>query len=251
MLLLLAAAIAVANWGSPTRDSLQFELQKQLIQLLLLGALGALVRIFIDSIREQAATRNRQIEYEKDVDNRQIEYEKDIVTSLLSRLDRIYRQLKLSRQRLGFGQIYDETASREMWKVRNLGDDLEQLTRDVQLHDDTIGGLEGLADKVGTLDKYVGACWTEYKSSHADVSPSSPLPFGERLSKFVAEPRPPQGDFQNFDYTYRDARTQLARLLIPGPGRVVGATDAGSNSAENAHSQPAAPRPPSLPSTPG
>jgi hypothetical protein len=37
-----------------------------------------------------------------------------------------------------------------MWNVRNLGDDLEQLTRDVELHDKSIGGLGGL-DYSGSL----------------------------------------------------------------------------------------------------
>jgi hypothetical protein len=138
------------------------------------------------------------------------ETESKLLASLLERLDSIYRRVKETRQRLGLLHNYGEKASLEMWNMRAEMEHLEQLAKDIELHKHTIPGLEDIHSNVRTMDAYVGECWKEYKKSPTGRDGN----FEDRVSKFVADAVPDEGDFQDFGGSYQQARWRLVELLI-------------------------------------
>jgi ABC-type transport system involved in cytochrome bd biosynthesis fused ATPase/permease subunit len=83
VVVILALAVIAGTVRSLANGSIAFELRKYVIQLLLIVALGAVVASVAESLkqRREAADHERQ-------------YAVDTLTSLLDRLDRIYRAVK-------------------------------------------------------------------------------------------------------------------------------------------------------------
>jgi hypothetical protein len=195
-------AFLVSQWGSPDKDSVDFELRKQLIQFLVIIALGAIVTFLVEYIRRRAEQRARKRQYEIDV-----------ASSFLERLDSIYRRVKNSRQRLGFIGPHVEIRKlrKEMWRMRAEMEDLEQLDKDIEVQVEAIRGLVAVRDEVKIMDGYVGERWKEYRKNHDVAGEESPS-FGDKLSSFVADSA--QGDFSTLGSSYHKARRVLVEMLI-------------------------------------
>jgi hypothetical protein len=206
-------AFIVSHWRPPDKDSLDFELRKQLIQFLVIVGLGAIVAFLVESIRIQAEQRAQGRQDEAERRERERQYEIDVASSFLERLDAIYRRVKNSRQLLGFLGPHAEARKvrKEMWRMRAEMEDLEQLDKDIEVHDKAIRGLVVVRNEVKIMDRYVGERWKEYRSIH-DVTEEESPSFGDKLSSFVADPA--QGDFSTFDSSYHKARRVLVEMLI-------------------------------------
>jgi hypothetical protein len=204
VILLVSAAIGLAVWELPA-DNLPVEVRQPLIQFLLVVALGAVVTFLVDYLRTRAEQRAGDRKYRTDT-----------IRSLLERLDSIYRRVKHTRQRLGIKPGHRPDNEDEMWRLREEQEDLEQLGKDIEVHETMFEGLDSARSRVEAMDDYLGKCWVEYRTkSRGEVHGSQT--FGPRLSMFVESPKSGNSDFPQFSDGYHKARKILIQLLIPAP----------------------------------
>jgi hypothetical protein len=94
------------------------------------------------------------------------------------------------------------------------GGDLEQLAKDIEVHQRIFRGLNLVLEHVKAMDRYLGGIWKEYRTEFQDAQGSYGS-FGERLRMFDESSGTRKSDFPNFSVDYHEARRVLLELLIP------------------------------------
>jgi DNA repair exonuclease SbcCD ATPase subunit len=227
VLVLIGSAVIVGTVGSPANDGIAFELRKYLIQFLLIVALGAVVAFVVDGLKRKAESeeRDRQRKAESEERDRQRkarseererQYAIDTLTSLLDRLDEIYREIKRERRQL---RVLDMKTMSKQEYVRagaQLSDDkqeVEKLWRDIEVLERWLPELEPVRPSVESMEKYLNPLETEWENVGSTTDEDFDAESLGHLRAFYVKWSDPESTFGVFREHYRKARSDLMSLL--------------------------------------
>ena len=213
---LVCAAVIVGTVSAPAEGTVAFELRKYLIQFLLIVALGAVVAFLVDDMKRRAEHADEARRTEREADDRERQYEIDTVTSLLGRLDAIYRAMKRKRRLLRLVATEDLSKQAYIDAMSKLSEDkeeVEKLWRDIEVLERWLPELARIRPRIKSMEDYLDALedeWEKVGSTPDDQFQSKSL---KALRGFKAKWNAPESTFQRLRDPYYEARSHLIALL--------------------------------------
>jgi hypothetical protein len=201
----VGGALAVGTIGSPTNGTIEFELRKFGVQFLLIVALGALIALGVDIIKRKF-----------DSDAHRLQYEIETLTSLLARLDEVYREVKRERRLLGATQLSKvkyEDYTAIMLRLSDRKNDIERIWRDMEAQQNWIPDLAKIRPFAYKMEEYLGKLEKEWE----DVASLPELNFKieqlKELLRFRAKAGDSAFDFYGLRTPYYEARKALIESI--------------------------------------
>ena len=203
--LILGLAVIAGTVGSPVDGSIEFEFRKYIIQFLLIVALGAVVAFVAESLkqRREGADRERQ-------------YAVDTLTSLLNRLDLIYRSVKGTRRRFRVIGMKDLDKTAYVGAMSKLSDDkqeVEQLWRDIEVLEGWLPDLGPVRPLVKRMENYLGPLEDEWEAVGLIPDDKFRAESQKALEGFYVKWDTKKSTFRQFREPYYSARRALMTLL--------------------------------------
>jgi hypothetical protein len=216
VVVLVVSAVLIGTAESPASDTIAFELRKYIIQFLLIVALGAVVAFLVDYAKRRAESAEEDRRKEREAADRERQYAIDTVTSLLDRLDAIYRAVKRKRRSLRLVSISDLTEQdyvNDMSKLSEDKEDVEKLWRDIEALEPWLAELNPAKPCVKSMEKYLNLLEDEWERVAPEPDDSFQAEHLQFLKGFRAKQATGESDFQRFRTPYYDARSALIALV--------------------------------------
>lgn len=197
VIVIAGLVVALATFGSPRNDTLEYDARNLAIQFLLLVGLGAVVTYLVDLERRARETREQRRRFEIET-----------ISSALDQLNKIFSSVKNSRRMLRVddarGELDDLHLAKHLLRVNRDQEQAEQLRKRMEALDAQMAGLAAIANDVKALDDYLSDLWGNF-----EATPTR----GPWLVPFIAPADAGHSDFEQFKRPYDTARTDLMRWL--------------------------------------
>lgn len=216
VLVLIGSAVIVGTVATPANDTIAFELRKYLIQFLLIVALGAVVAFVVDGLKRKADSEERERQRKARSKERERQYAIDTLTSLLDRLDEIYRRIKRERRQLRVVDMKTMTRLEYVRAGARLSDDkqeVEKLWRDIEVLERWLPKLKPVRPSVESMERDLNPLETEWESVGSTADEDFDAESLSHLRGFYVKWNDPESTFGVFREHYRKARSDLMRLL--------------------------------------